>query len=208
MISLEDTQPVILEAVLKHLYGLNYSSSKQEGTSTARFHAEIFEAGAYFQLPVLQESAARNFESALKDATEPAVMRSTALYVYLNTSDQDRRLRDHILTKIHNDAKLFFDNHLKEDLEVVEVLREIPQFAADLMRVRSGGLKLGDDIAHDIADDTADDDCRCIGCYQKFSPIGIKIFTTDALTDALRCPKCKAINSLRFARAMGKIQGR
>ena len=188
MIPLTDTRPLIIDGVLRYLYGLDYKSSAHEDLTTVQFHAEIFEAGAYFQLPGLQECAAANFKDALKDAAQPAGLRSTILFVYLKTSDSDTRLRDPLLRMINDKPYCLYDDHIQGDGEVVDLFGEVPQLASDILRMRSGGMKVGFD--------TADDDCSCWACGKSFA----SHFAESSCNDDVRCPSCTISNYLKYAK--------
>ena len=133
--------PNVIQAVLEHLYGRLYVPPF--GEHHAKFHAKIYFAGDYFQLPSLKHEARYNFyELAVKGASTtladqwrrrgvPKELLEAAEIVY-SVRREDRGLKDilvyHIKSHLGELCSDFGDGN--------EILENVPGLAYDLLHAR------------------------------------------------------------------------
>ena len=90
-IILDDEDPDVLEAVLRHLYGLPYVVP--EHTEPCIFHAKMYNAGDYYQLSRLKANALAIAEPLLNKldcSSKASTLLELVKLAYEGTSDADR----------------------------------------------------------------------------------------------------------------------
>ena len=128
-----DDDEDVVEAVLKHLYGILYSVPESYD-SAATFHALVYAAGEFYQIAQVKEIASHNFAAVAALGREATIdCFAAAEAVYTGTQERDRGLRDHLVRVTNNNLKLLIDNNKKNQ----SVLRKFPEFAFDLLCSRA-----------------------------------------------------------------------
>ena len=165
----------MVHVVVGFLYGFNYIVPDDEPAAT--FHARVYSAGDYFQLPHLKKSAVDNFcdiaHAEPKNLEQAVSCLQAAPEIYSGTPESDKRLRNVVITttKRHIYGLLLADN------KHAELIKSIPSFALDLLqsRVAAPRTSVGWDIQHSL---------KCSSCSVRF---GLVKPTAES---TLKCPAC------------------
>ncbi|KKA19475.1 BTB/POZ domain protein [Rasamsonia emersonii CBS 393.64] len=135
-IDLNDDDPYAVEAMLQHLYDMEYSNMQHPGLSVELFDAKVYAIGEKYGIPSLKIDARRMFAAQLKYGWEGVDFPSSIAEVYASTPATDRGLRD-IVTEVSCE-------HLKDLLEkeaFLQVLVDANGFVFDLLRYLNDKLE-------------------------------------------------------------------
>ena len=134
-------ESAVVYAVLEHLYGLCYGIPSNE--PHAKFHAKVYFAGDYYQLPSLKSEAQfnfqelasiggdRTFESKWRKRGSPKKLLDAAAVVY-SVREEDRGLKNILINHIKSHVKALSD---RSD-ESKQILKDVSGLAFDLLNVR------------------------------------------------------------------------
>ena len=134
LIDLPQENAIVLEQVIKHLYGMRYKTPDDDQSPTT-FHALVYAAGDFYNLPSLKEEAQENFQAVAEEgeASGANCCFLAAQTVYTTTHEGDRGLRDIVVNAVNQ--------HIREVIDFDEtnqlVLKKIPDLSYDLVRQRA-----------------------------------------------------------------------
>lgn len=105
-------------------------SSDEDQECLARFHAQIYSIGDYFQISGLKATAQRYFGDALKCVRSRYAFYVTVEGVYSSTPASDRGLRDMVVKFVMRNPQRMRSGD--EPMLYHGLLRDVPEFAIDL----------------------------------------------------------------------------
>ena len=178
MIEITNTPPDVLKVVLGFLYGKHYQAPQSD--QAAIFHAKVYSAGDFYQIPVLKKSARRRFKQiayASSSPTEGAKQCfAAAEEVYSGTPSSDRGLRTILVDVTKKNLKVLIDHNEANK----QVLKELPDFAVDLVvsKTRRANGTIGELV---------DVGLRCPKCSAQF---GLELNDDEDPPSSITCPTC------------------
>jgi len=101
-ITVQEDDPVLIEALLHFLYTMHYPSqpSAPRKSDDLIFHAEVYGIGDKYNVLDLKDQAKKAFEQFLRKDCDLALFLDVASLVYNLTVDEDRGLRDILLSSL------------------------------------------------------------------------------------------------------------
>ena len=105
-------------------------SNDEDQQCLARFHAQMYSVGDYFQIPRLKATAQRYFRAAFESVRSRYAFYVTVEGVYSSTPASDRELREMVIKLVIDypqrvrggDEPMLYDG----------LLRDVPEFAIDI----------------------------------------------------------------------------
>ena len=188
-VDLKDEDPKVLRAVLQSLYSVEYKAPSDR--PAAVFHAAVYAAAEYYQLPPLKGFAGDNFVdiaastyiNEIKDCLKAAPI------IYNKTPESAKDLRQPLVEAVNRNFTTLFN----DDLEHTVILSEAPRFATDLINNRAKWGAAGDPYI----DPTYETKLRCQCCNELFILAGgnDQAQSLNGSSD-VACPLCGIHNYL------------
>lgn len=131
---LDEDEPRSVEAMIHFMYGFSYDSSGSDRgrVSPMLFNVKVYQVGDKYSIPRLKEEAREKFTAAIKTCWEMDDFPVAITEAYSTTSRGDRGLRDPLVQISLEHLDVLLKNE-----EFKHVLRNILEFAADLVQQRS-----------------------------------------------------------------------
>lgn len=205
IIELKEDEPNVVLAVLMFLYGKPYNIP--DDIAPAEFHAQLYAAGDFYQLPLLKKcksessmsrsipvqeglgtnaniDALKSFKDISKEyeCSGPKACFHAARTVYSATPKTDRGLRDVLVSAVHDHIESVID----EEEGNQNILRDIPELAYDLAMIRART------VPH-IKGAKLDCFCVCLACRSFFAIAehsSHSRFSRKNGNTSVKCPVC------------------
>ncbi|KAL1969168.1 hypothetical protein VTN77DRAFT_422 [Rasamsonia byssochlamydoides] len=136
-ITLTDDNPYAVEAMLQHLYGMDYIVAYHPGLSIELFDAKVYAIAEKFGIPSLKDEVKTMFTSQVKETWNSEDFPPAVAEVYATTPQTDRGLRDVVTDVACEHIK---DLLKKEDF--VQAVLEGDGFVIDLLSRLNDKLEL------------------------------------------------------------------
>ncbi|GAB0137877.1 hypothetical protein EsDP_00006130 [Epichloe bromicola] len=125
-IEIKDFDSSVVEAMLRFMYFFDYNNDS--GISSMLYDAQVYQAADKYDIPALKKHARQKFKSAISTGWSLDDFPGAITAAYDSTPPTDRGLRDLIVATSCEHMKELLENGLFREL-----LRKIPDFAADLI---------------------------------------------------------------------------
>ncbi|KAI9035319.1 BTB/POZ domain protein [Aspergillus affinis] len=139
VIRLEEDDPSATQAMLHFMYGYQYDSPYliKENEFTIILHVKAYQAGDKYVIPRLKEKAMIKFATSIMESWDEDEFTIAIADVYSTTPPGDRGLRDSAVA-----VSIEYLPALRRKPSFQKVLRETPEFAADLVLSPSSYISL------------------------------------------------------------------
>ncbi|KAF4463285.1 btb poz [Fusarium albosuccineum] len=136
LITIKDFDSSVVEAMLYFMYNFNYTNTS--GSSTMVFDAQVYQIADKYDFEALKCHAKDRFGDAIDQSWNMDDFPLAVTVVYTTTPAEDRGLRDLVVETSHWNI----DSLITRD-DFCEMLRNVPDFAADLVPFLCGKLTMG-----------------------------------------------------------------